>query len=128
MCVSVCVYIYIYIYIYTIIIIIIIIIISIISLLLLFLLLVVVVSSLLSLVLSSSFLLSSSSSFLLSLQSSTKATKHNWLMLGLNAFFCSIHLLQTHLTYDGLAQEVSYTCPEAGDSHAFSAPHSVRLL
>jgi hypothetical protein len=31
----------------------------------------------------------------------------NWWALGANAFFISLHLLQTHLWYDGLAQDVS---------------------
>ena len=33
--------------------------------------------------------------------------KLNWLALGANAFFIVLHLLQTHLWYDGLAQDVS---------------------
>lgn len=33
--------------------------------------------------------------------------KLNWWALGLNAFFITLHLLQTHLWYDGLAQDVS---------------------
>ena len=33
--------------------------------------------------------------------------KVNWLMLGANAFFIGLHFLQTHLWYDGLAQDVS---------------------
>lgn len=33
--------------------------------------------------------------------------RHNWLALGANAFFIILHLLQTHLWYDGLAQDVS---------------------
>ncbi len=31
----------------------------------------------------------------------------NWVALGVNAFFIVLHLLQTHLWYDGLAQDVS---------------------
>lgn len=33
--------------------------------------------------------------------------KWNWLALGANGFFIALHLLQTHLWYDGLAQDVS---------------------
>lgn len=33
--------------------------------------------------------------------------KLNWLALGVNAFFIVLHLFQTHLWYDGLAQDVS---------------------
>ncbi|MCB9419134.1 MAG: hypothetical protein H6667_04990 [Ardenticatenaceae bacterium] len=33
--------------------------------------------------------------------------KLNWLALGANGFFIVLHLLQTHLWYDGLAQDVS---------------------
>ena len=38
---------------------------------------------------------------------STKLRKFNYLALGLNAFFILLHMLQTHLWYDGLAQDVS---------------------
>jgi hypothetical protein len=33
--------------------------------------------------------------------------KFNWLALGANAFFILLHFVQTHLWYDGLAQDVS---------------------
>lgn len=33
--------------------------------------------------------------------------KLNWIALGANAFFITLHLVQTHLWYDGLAQDVS---------------------
>ncbi len=33
--------------------------------------------------------------------------KINWIALGVNAFFVLLHVLQTHLWYDGLAQDVS---------------------
>jgi hypothetical protein len=38
---------------------------------------------------------------------STSLHKVNYLALGLNAFFILLHVLQTHLWYDGLAQDVS---------------------
>ncbi|XP_013394799.1 uncharacterized protein LOC106162167 isoform X1 [Lingula anatina] len=38
---------------------------------------------------------------------STKLGKHNYILLGLNVFFHLLHLLQTHITYDALAQDVS---------------------
>lgn len=38
---------------------------------------------------------------------STSLHKVNWIALGLNAFFILLHVLQTHLWYDGLAQDVS---------------------
>ncbi|HEY60160.1 MAG TPA: hypothetical protein G4N92_05705 [Anaerolineae bacterium] len=38
---------------------------------------------------------------------STKLRKVNYLALGINAFFILLHMLQTHLWYDGLAQDVS---------------------
>ena len=38
---------------------------------------------------------------------STKLRAINYLALGLNAFFILLHMLQTHLWYDGLAQDVS---------------------
>jgi len=38
---------------------------------------------------------------------STKLRVINYLALGLNAFFILLHMLQTHLWYDGLAQDVS---------------------
>jgi hypothetical protein len=31
----------------------------------------------------------------------------NWIALGLNAFFIALHFVQTHIWYDGLAQDVS---------------------
>ena len=31
----------------------------------------------------------------------------NWWALGLNGFFCLLHIVQTHIWYDGLAQHVS---------------------
>ena len=38
---------------------------------------------------------------------STRLHKVNYLALGVNAFFILLHVLQTHLWYDGLAQDVS---------------------
>jgi hypothetical protein len=38
---------------------------------------------------------------------STTLHKVNYLALGINAFFILLHVLQTHLWYDGLAQDVS---------------------
>ncbi len=38
---------------------------------------------------------------------STGLNKLNWWALGANAFFITLHLIQTHLWYDGLAQDVS---------------------
>ena len=38
---------------------------------------------------------------------STGLNRLNWLALGANAFFIALHLLQTHVWYDGLAQDVS---------------------
>ena len=38
---------------------------------------------------------------------STKMNKFGWWALGVNAFFIVLHFIQTHIWYDGLAQDVS---------------------
>ncbi|MBG7609269.1 MAG: hypothetical protein IZT55_00240 [Anaerolineae bacterium] len=44
---------------------------------------------------------------------STSLHKVNYLALGINAFFILLHVLQTHLWYDGLAQDVSIWSSQA---------------
>ena len=39
-------------------------------------------------------------------QAKTGLTTYNWIALGINGLFIYLHLLQTHLFYDGLAQDV----------------------
>jgi len=44
---------------------------------------------------------------------STKLHKVNYLALGVNAFFIALHIVQSHLWYDGLAQDVSIWSSQA---------------
>ena len=37
-----------------------------------------------------------------------KMYRYGWMLFGINAVFSLVHLVQTHLTYDGLAQDASY--------------------
>jgi hypothetical protein len=41
------------------------------------------------------------------LKYTTRLHRINWIALGLNAFFITLHFAQTHIWYDGLAQDVS---------------------
>ncbi len=43
----------------------------------------------------------------------TTLTKYNWIMLGLNVFFHLLHLVQTHTTYDPLAQDMTVSSAQA---------------
>ena len=42
-----------------------------------------------------------------------KLCRHSWILFAINQIFFIFHLAQTHLTYDGLAQDVSAISPHA---------------